>query len=121
MTLDLPEPPSVNVYYRYGNGRTYMSVAGVAYNLKVMAICRRKKAKPLSGAICVTVHWYRGIKSGDVDNRLKPVLDSLQGHAYTNDKQIIELHAYRHDRKGNPGVTVTIEAAARQRTQLTPQ
>lgn len=113
MTLDLPEPPSANVYYRYGKGRTYMSLAGMAYNLKVMLICRRQKVKPRSGAICVTVHWYRGIKSGDVDNRLKPILDALQGHAYTNDKQIVELHAYRHDRKGDPGVTVTIEAAPR--------
>lgn len=111
MTLDLPEPPSANVYYRHGKGRTYMSLEGVAYNLKVMAACRRKKIKPLSGEIAVTVHWYRGIRSGDVDNRIKPILDALQGHAYTNDKQIVELHAYRHDRKGHAGVTVTIEAA----------
>ena len=111
MTLDLPEPPSSNRYWRHARGRTYLSLEAVAYRLKVLAACKKAKVRPLSGPVIVTYHWYRGRATGDLDNRGKQLLDALQGHAYTNDSQIVELHAYRHDRKGNAGVTVTIESA----------
>ena len=111
MTLDLPEPPSANVYWKHAKGRTYVSLEAVQYRLVVLAACTRKRVKPLTGPVVVTFHWYRGRASGDLDNRWKVLGDALQGHAYTDDKQIVELHAYRHDRPRDPGVTVTIEEA----------
>lgn len=112
MTLDLPEPPSANRYWRHAKGRTYVSLDAVQYRLVVLAACKRKRVKPLTGPVIVTFHWYRGRASGDLDNRWKQLGDALQGHAYDDDAQIVELHAYRHDRKGDPGVTVTIEEAS---------
>lgn len=109
MTLDLPEPPSANRYWRHARGRTYLSLEAVQYRLAVLAACKRAKLKPLAGPLALTFHWYRGRRSGDLDNRSKQLLDSLRGHAYEDDSQIVELHAYRHDRPRNAGVTVTID------------
>lgn len=111
MILTLPEPPSGNVYWRHARGRTYLSLVALQYRLAVLAICKKAKVKPITGPVVLTYHWWRGRKSGDLDNRGKVLLDALQGHAYTDDSQIVELHAYRHDRKGDSGITVTIEAA----------
>ena len=111
MTLDLPEPPSANRFWRHAKGRTYLSEDALIYRVKVMAACRKAKVRPLAGPVAVTFHWYRGRKSGDLDNRWKQIGDALQGHAYEDDAQIVELHFYRHDRPGKPGAIVTIEAA----------
>lgn len=43
-----------------------------------------------------------------IDNHAKVPLDSLQGHAYNNDGQIMDLHLSMRDDKRNPGVTVTV-------------
>lgn len=109
MTIDLPEPPSANRYWRHARGRTYLSIEAVQYRIAVLAACKRAKVKRLDGPLALTFHWYRGRKSGDLDNRSKQLLDALRGYAYTDDSQIVELHAYRYDRKNNAGVTVTID------------
>ena len=50
-------------------------------------------------------------RSGDLDNRLKCLLDSLNGIAWSDDGQIVEIHAYRHDDKKNPRVEIEINPA----------
>ena len=66
--------------------------------------------------IAVSLTWYRGRRAGDLDNRLKQVLDALQGLCYVDDKQIVELHAHRKDapRRGRLEVTAyaVLEPAA---------
>lgn len=111
MRLILPEPPSANRYWRHARGKTYLSAEALAYRNAVAdewATVRRKdrKVKKLSGPIAVIVRWYRGRKSGDLDNRLKQLLDALRGWAYTDDSQIVEIHAYRYDRANDAGVEV---------------
>jgi Holliday junction resolvase RusA-like endonuclease len=59
--------------------------------------------------VSITLKVYRARKSGDLDNRIKPLLDALQGVAFYDDKQVIEIHAFRFDDKHNPRVEVTIE------------
>ena len=108
MRLVLPEPPSANRYWRHARGRTYVSPEAEAYRLVVMAAWWKAKVKPLGCAVAVTLTWYRGRKSGDLDNRIKQVLDALQGLAYENDSQIVEIHAYRIDRPRHGSAEVTI-------------
>lgn len=66
---------------------------------------------PLDGPVVLTCRWYRSRRSGDLDNRLKVLIDALRGYAYVDDKQIIEIHAYRYDHPKNGTVVVTIEPA----------
>jgi Holliday junction resolvase RusA-like endonuclease len=35
--------------------------------------------------------------------------DALNGLAYEDDKQIVELHAYRYDDKKNPRIEIEVE------------
>jgi crossover junction endodeoxyribonuclease RusA len=108
--LTLPVPPSANRYWRHFRGRTVLSKDAVQYKEQVGWAARAAGLEPLAGEISVTLHWYRSRKSGDLDNKIKCLLDSLQGHAYLNDSQIIAIHAYRHDSdKRNPRVEVTVE------------
>lgn len=111
LKLDLPEPPSANVYYRRAGRTIHISAAGKAYKLAVRAIylrhARNLKIAFPSGPVSVTLIWTRGRKSGDLDNRIKPLLDALKGLAFTDDKQVVEIHAYRRDGQ-SAEVSVTI-------------
>lgn len=79
-----------------------------AYALAVAAACRKARLTSLAGDVVVTLHLYRPRRAGDLDNRIKVTLDALRGHAYADDDQVVELHAYRHDDKANPRVEVEV-------------
>lgn len=117
MTLDLPEPPSANRWWRKWNNRMVLSKEARDYKafvwVKAVALTGLHKNRfPLfpTEDVVVTLHWVRGRKSGDLDKRIGVVLDALQGVLYTNDKQIVEIHASRSDNKANASLRVTVEA-----------
>ena len=56
----------------------------------------------------MVIDIYRPRKVGDIDNCAKLILDSLQGYAYDNDNQIVDLHLRRFDDKVNPRVEVFV-------------
>lgn len=106
MTATLPYPPSANRFWRHFRGRVVLSAEGRAYKQAVALLLR--KAKPAGHEVSVHLHFYRPRKSGDLDNRIKLLLDSLNGLAWEDDDQVVELHAWRHDDKKKPRVEVTI-------------
>lgn len=79
------------------------------YSLEVALAARVKGLKPQDGEVKVTLDFYRPRKSGDLDNRIKAVLDGLQGTAFRNDSQIVEIVARRHDDPRRPRVEAKIE------------
>lgn len=109
--LVLPMPPSTNRYWRNFRGMTVISAEAKAYKAGAAESAKAQGAVVLDCPVSVTVWVYRGRKAGDLDNRLKVVLDALQGICYANDDQITEIHAYRHDDKGNARIEVEVEAA----------
>lgn len=103
----LPMPPSANRYWRRGaNGTTYVSDEAQEYKDAVYYQLIRQR--PVDGDMKITMRIYRARKSGDLDNRIKIVLDALNGIIYHDDKQIVEIHAYRHDDAKRPRVEVEI-------------
>ena len=46
---------------------------------------------PLTGEVAVTISYFYGGKSLDVDNVPKPVLDALKGLVYLDDRQVSDL------------------------------
>jgi len=106
--MTVPEPPSANRYWRVYRNRVVKSAEARAYRQAVRMLA---KHSPRVGPVAVTVTWYRGAKRGDLDNRLKVVLDAMEGVLYENDNQIVELHAYRIDDKGNARMDVEVEQA----------
>lgn len=115
LRLVLPTPPSANRYWRVPKalGRPILSREARAYCERVKALAFAQGARsPLTGDIAVSILWTRERRSGDLDGRLKIVLDALQGAAYVNDSQIVAIEARRQDRdKGEPGLVVEVRAA----------
>jgi crossover junction endodeoxyribonuclease RusA len=112
IALTLPEPPSSNRYWRVYRGRAVLSKEALAYREAVAEVAVREGVQPIEGPIAVSLDWYRGRRAGDLDNRLKQVLDSLQGIAYENDSQVIRLTAARFDAPRNGRLEVRVEAVA---------
>jgi len=108
MVFVLPLPPSANRYWRMVNGHMTVSAEAKAYKTSAGWAAKVAGIDVLEGAVAVTLRVYRAQKSGDLDNRIKVILDSLKGVAWGDDSQVTELHAYRYDDKTNPRVEVEI-------------
>lgn len=104
-------PPGVNALYRTWRGRILLSVRGREYKAAAVRAAKRQGAKPMHGELAVTLRIYRPRKAGDIDGYLKGCFDSLNGLAWEDDKQVVELHVHRGDDKANPRIEVTVEAA----------
>ena len=82
------------------------------YQMEVALTARAKGLRPREEAVKITLDFYRPRQAGDLDNRIKVVLDGLQGAAFKNDSQVIEIHARRFDDPKRPRVEATIEYIA---------
>ena len=109
MTLLLPYPPSLNRAYRNFRGRMVKSPVATSYFEQVCAVAKQNGVQLYAGPVSVEVElcppkpadWAKRVAKDpqavlqvrriDLDNALKVCLDSLQGVAYNNDKQITSL------------------------------
>ena len=112
MRLMVPYPPSANVYWRVTRqGRIYVSPEAKAYRARVRWLAMGARLRPLTGPVSLSLAVYRPRRAGDLSNRIKVLEDALQGVAYADDSQVVELHAVRLDDAADPRVEVTVEAA----------
>lgn len=112
MKLIMPFPPSANRYWRSitvrGQARVLISAEARAYKRRIAEDGKALKAKPLEGKVAVQLIAYRPRRIGNLDNTLKVTLDALQGIAYLDDEQIVEIHAYRCEDKADPRIEVEV-------------
>jgi crossover junction endodeoxyribonuclease RusA len=110
--VTLPVPPSGNRYWRHARGRTYRSEEANTYRDAIAFLWPVGSHPPIRRPtpVRVSLDWYRERASGDLDNRAKCMLDSLNGVAYEDDSQVIDLRMRRFDDKDNPRIEVTVEA-----------
>lgn len=106
--LTLPITPLLNRYYRKYRNMMVLSPEAKVYKAQVASICEQANITPIEGDVLFIAHVYRARKAGDLDSYLKGLWDSLQGYAYLNDKQIVDLRLTRHDDKNNPRVEIEI-------------
>lgn len=102
----LPVPPSANNYWRVYNNRIVVTDEAKAYKQEIGLLLR--SCIPLEGDVSVNFTVFRPRHKGDLDNYNKVMFDALQGLAYYNDSQIVEIHSYRKDDKENPRVEILI-------------
>jgi len=103
IALILPVPPSANRYWATNRkGVVYETDEAKAYKQEVALMTRH--VRPLPGELCINFTVFRPRKCGDLDNYEKIMFDALQGIAYENDNQIVEIHSFREDDKDNPRV-----------------
>src|SRR5262249_41749959 len=111
--LTLPYPPSANRYWRnLRNGLVLVSREAKEYKQTVGCLCIAADCDLIYDDVRISIDVFRPSKRGDLDNLAKVLLDSLQGHAFTSDRQIAELHMRRFDDKANPRAEVVIEPMA---------
>jgi crossover junction endodeoxyribonuclease RusA len=105
ITLMLPYPISANVYWRTtvvrGRVITYVSPAAKLYKSDAGWLAKSLGIRVLEGDVSVSYVLHpkltaAGIASKvrvDLDNALKVLGDALNGVAWIDDKQIVDLHA----------------------------
>lgn len=109
----VPYPPTTNLIYRMMRGHMRLTEVGRNYKSLVASQAAYSSVALLpyflaDTLVGVTLNVYRPRKIGDIDNVVKLILDGMQDVVFPNDKQIIELHIYRHDDKDNPRVEVEV-------------
>lgn len=106
--LILPYPPSLNRAWRSGSHGVYKDSKITAYQrqAKLEAIAAGV-CEPISGPIALWVDLHprqpkkatgKPARCIDLDNSIKVAVDALNGIAWLDDRQVVELHA----RKGTP-------------------
>lgn len=110
MKLVLPYPPSANHYLRKTRNGVFRTREANEYRSDVGWLCRQLGIEPLAGDVSLVIDVYRPRRSGDIDNVLKVTLDALQGHVYTNDRQVSHIDITRHDDRLNPRVEIVVAA-----------
>ena len=86
----------------------YKSSEAKAYALACGSATVGLKLEPLEGPVSVKALVYFPSLRGDLDNRLKVLLDALEGIAYADDRQVYELYAIRMLDRENPRVEITV-------------
>lgn len=108
ISITLPLPPSANKNWRVAaGGRIVKSNESVRYADNVGWLCRARGIEPLEGKIGVMIDVYSTTAARDLDNSIKCLLDSLNGFAWADDRQIYEICATKHIDAKNPRVELT--------------
>lgn len=112
--LTLPLPPTMNKYWRaVGRGKVLVSAEGRAYQNRCQLVALAHRVTSIkSGPVFVGMRVYFPTEAGDLDNRIKPALDAMQGVCYANDRQVTKLCAERFTDRLSPRMEVEIRPAA---------
>ena len=121
LSFELPFPPSVNTYYRssFRSRSVYLSKKGREFHqlalVGLMELSDAGTSDTLHPSfpterLRIHIELIPGDRrSFDIDGRLKALLDTMEGHIYTNDSQIDELEVIRKPMdKGKARCRVTI-------------
>lgn len=83
-------PPTINHYWGVQGKRHFVRKEGREWKKKVWATAKNKGIKMFNKnkKIVMSVFFLSPRNFGDLDNRLKPLLDSLEGVLFENDRQI---------------------------------
>ena len=107
--ITLPLPPSVNAMYRHAGHMVYKTADAKQWEKDAMLLLNTQwKEKPKLGAVTLVVDLFMKTLAGDIDNRLKALLDIMQGKVYVNDKQINHLTIRKFKYAKNPRVIVQV-------------
>ncbi len=109
--ISLPWPPTVNNYYTVARGRKILSVKGRAYKKEAFyRLLEQNAPKGREGAYSVMIHVMPpDNRKRDIDNLLKPLLDSLVDYGVIpDDSMIFDLRIQRFDPVKGGKVEMTV-------------
>ncbi len=88
--------PSVNRYWRHTRqGHHYISRDGKEFKAKLQWLARAAQVAKTQQPVKLILRWHctKKCRGADLDNKLKVILDALEGIAYEDDKQVIHIDA----------------------------
>lgn len=89
--LFAPLPQSVNAMYQRTGRTVRKSDTAKAYQHLLSYAFNLVDVEPIDGLVNMQVSWYFKTMRSDIDNRVKLLMDALEGHCYANDNQIVNL------------------------------
>lgn len=112
----LPYPISANRYWRNVKGRMVRSQEAKEYKITAGWIAKSVGVKCTTNNVRVYIELHPKAKVNgeasetrlDLDNVLKVCIDALNGIAYVDDKQVIEIYAKLSHAMKDGGLTVTV-------------
>ena len=112
-TLTLPYPPSMNRIWRSSKTGIYNDSKASAYQTTVKTLAMVAGcSKPMAGPIRLWVSLHPpGKKSIDLDNSMKAAIDALNGMAWLDDSQLVEIMARKAEPVEGGKLIVEWEAA----------
>jgi Holliday junction resolvase RusA-like endonuclease len=118
IAIVLPLPPSSNHWNtrdpRTGHTATKKTSRDYRKSVKAMVLHALARTKadvwPLLGPVRVDVDVFFADRRGDLDNRLKFLLDCMAGLLYANDNQIVSISATRQLDKRQPRVRLRVSS-----------
>ena len=84
------------------NGIVYTPKNCREYEKRVAAAAYTVFRRPYAGPVALEVNLFLASRPGDLDNYVKAVSDGMNGIAYQDDRQVVELKAKLTVRKGIP-------------------
>lgn len=118
LQLTLPSPVSCNRYWRTFRGRQVVSSEARAYKALVGTIARLRGCTPAAGPVSLTIVYHprkpkkatgRPVRRLDLDNSAKVGIDALNGVAFLDDSQVVELHVLLGDPVPGGALNVHVE------------
>lgn len=115
-TLTLAYPPSTNRLTRTGNGRAYANPEAKRWKADAHWLARSLGFTRLDGPVAVSLQLHpKTPRAGaasktriDLDNAIKATLDAMNGAAWDDDSQVVELRAIVAEPMPNGGLTVSV-------------
>lgn len=91
-----------------------MSPEGKAWKKAVsdMGLLAVAPNPPYDGSVAVRIDFYYQSRRNDLDGGLKPTLDALAPHVMLNDRQVVEIHIFKHLDREKPRAEIAVEAVA---------
>lgn len=115
--LILPYPPSVNLAFfnRKGGGGVKGRGLRTVYKVFVEEVTKLIPAGGymFEGPVKMKVKIFRPTNRGDIDNRLKMLLDSFKGYLYNDDDQVVDLKVGLYTDKSFRRVEVMVQECSK--------
>ena len=96
------KPPSANRYWRCSkNGNVYVTNAAKLFKeyvyLSYLAQNKKRKTIEKNEQVYIKIYWIckKKCNGGDLDNKLKILLDAMEGSVYANDNQISGIESVK--------------------------